>query len=701
MNHRYSHILTPVRVGDLVLKNRLINSKSIPEGWQGQDPASYMTEQTISFAAQIARNGASIVTCSPGMFRKFRGRTFFTSPFDMDDRNIQSNFRRLIERIHQYGAAANASTMCCVPNDRSISVMPDRSIVPTEYSPGPESPFNMDGTLPPEITVEEIRQFIRDFTDCAVALKDMGFDMINVYASYNASLLAKSLSPVFNQRSDSYGGSLENRARLLTELLTSVKQACGQGFPIELQLSGRENVAGGYTEEDFVSYCKLFDQAGLADIIQIRAWTGDMTHASSYNCQKDYPTNLRFAELLKKEHLHALVAPVGGFQDLDLIEGFLAEGRTDLIAMGRAFICDPEYGKKLYEGRGEDVIACLRCDKCHSGICAVNPRVGVAPSMLEEDKKTDSPKKVAVIGGGPAGLYTAAECARLGHSVTLFEQDETLGGQARHADYMPNKWCMKDYKDSLIRACQREGVDLRTGVRADRAMIEAGAFDAVVTALGSLPKTGPVEGADGKNVWKPMEVFGHEAELGKHVVVIGGAMVAVDTALYLLQNGHQVTLVTRNREVAYDNNSHSHFQFAESLHEIPGFTMITRAQTLKITGEAVTVEITTGGAPAGGPPGMPPPAPGGEMPPPEPEKKEVREIPADSVVFSAGRRPLIDESLEFAGITPKFFIVGDANMLSGDPKQRHPGETSKPLVDATPHEIRHGVLTGYAAAHAI
>jgi len=267
---------------------------------------------------------------------------------------------------------------------------------------------------------------------------------------------------------------------------------------------------------------------------------------------------------------------------------------------------------------------------------------------------------------------------------------------------MPNKWCMKDYKDSLIRACERAGVEIHTGIAADRALIEAGGFDAVVAALGSVPKAGPVDGADGANVWKPIEVFGREQELDKNVVVIGGAMIAVDTALYLCQTGHKVTLVTRNREVAYDNNSHSHFQFSQSLEEEPNLTMITRAQTLKITENAVTVEITTGGAPAGGPPGMPPPPGGfGDMPEPEPEKKEILEIPCGSVVFSAGRRPLIDESLEFAGITPKFFIVGDANMLSGDPKQRHPGEKSKPTVDATPHGIRHGVLTGYAAAHAI
>lgn len=521
--------------------------------------------------------------------------------------------------------------------------------------------------------------------------------MINVYASYNASILAKSLSPIFNQRTDEYGRSLENRARLLMELLTSVKQACGKDFPIELQLSGYENIPGGYTQEDFVRYCKLFDEAELVDIIQIRAWSGDMTHASSYNCKKDYPTNLHFAELLKQERLHALVAPVGGFQDPDLIERFLAEGRTDLVAMGRAFICDPDYGKKLYEGRGEDVIACLRCDKCHSGICAVNPAIGIQPSLLNQDTPAQSaPKKVAVIGGGPAGLKAAAECAALGHRVTLYEKESFLGGQAHHADFMPDKWCMMDYKNSLIHACQKNGVQLLTGTAATPQMILDGNYDAVIAACGSEPKTGPVPGSTLPHVWNPFPVFGHEKELGEHIVVIGGAMIAVDTALYLCHTGHKVTLVTRNREVAYDNTSHSHFQFGEALEQEPNLTMIPRAQTLNITPQAVTVEITSGGAPDFAPPGMP-----GPKEPPMPETKEIREIPCDNVVFSAGRRPLVEECMAFAGLTPKFFIVGDANMLSGDPVQRHPGGVSKPKPDTTSHGIRHGVLTACAAARMI
>lgn len=261
---------------------------------------------------------------------------------------------------------------------------------------------------------------------------------------------------------------------------------------------------------------------------------------------------------------------------------------------------------------------------------------------------------------------------------------------------MPDKWCMMDYKNSLIRACQNHGVRLLTGTEATPQLILAGNYDAVIAACGSEPKTGPVPGSTLPHVWKPFPVFGHEKELGEHVVVIGGAMIAVDTALYLCHTGHKVTLVTRNREVAYDNTSHSHFQFSESLEAEPNLTMIPRAQTLNITQQAVTVEITSGGAPDFAPPGMPAP-----KEPPMPETTEIREIPCDNVVFSAGRRPLVEECMAFAGLTPKFFIVGDANMLSGDPVQRHPGEISKPNPDSTSHGIRHGVLTACAAARMI
>ena len=691
MNHRYAHILSPVKVGNLVLKNRLINSKCIPEGIQG--PQTWPTEQTINFAASLAKNGAAIVTCAPGMFRDCDPHQMFTSDFNMEDRHVKRCFRRMIDRIHAHGSVASASTMIYVPANKAISDIYDMSVIPESVlRGGPECILGRDGKPLPGMTKDEIHDFISRFAQRCHQLQSIGFDMVNIYMSYDASILAKSLSPVFNQRKDEYGGSFENRARLTLELFREIKRVCGQDFPIEIQISGREFPEGGYTKEDFLHYCKLCE--GLVDIFQIRAWTGDMTHASHYTSPKENPTNLEYAAAFKAAGIKGLCAPVGGFQDLGLIEQFIAEGKTDLVAMARAFICDEEYGIKLLEGRGEDVVPCIHCDNCHQAYCAVNPKIGlqeVWPHMFSAPRAV---KKVAVIGGGPAGMEAAITAAQRGHQVTLFEQSDSLGGQLRHADYLPCKWSLHDFKEYLVRQLGKADVQVELGVTATPEMVAG--YDAVIAACGSEPKTGPVPGSTLPHVWNPFPVFGHEKELGEHIVVIGGAMIAVDTALYLCHTGHKVTLVTRNREVAYDNTSHSHFQFGEALEQEPNLTMIPRAQTLNITPQAVTVEITSGGAPDFAPPGMP-----GPKEPPMPETKEIREIPCDNVVFSAGRRPLVEECMAFAGLTPKFFIVGDANMLSGDPVQRHPGGVSKPKPDTTSHGIRHGVLTACAAARMI
>ena len=443
MNHRYAHILSPIKVGNLVLKNRLINSKCIPEGIQG--PQTWPTEQTINFAASLAKNGAAIVTCAPGMFRDCDPHQMFTSDFNMEDRHVKRCFRRMIDRIHAHGSVASASTMIYVPADKGISEIYDMSVIPESVlRGGPECILGRDGTPLPGMTKEEIHAFIGNFARRCQQLQAIGFDMVNIYMSYDASILAKSLSPVFNQRKDEYGGSFENRARLTLELFREIKRVCGQDFPIEIQISGREFPDGGYTKEDFVRYCKLCE--GLVDIFQIRAWTGDMTHSSHYTATKENPTNLEYAAAFKAAGIKGLCAPVGGFQDLDLIEQFIAEGKTDLVAMARAFICDEEYGVKLLEGRGEDVRPCIHCDNCHQAYCAVNPKIGLQEVWDHMFSAPRTVKKVAVIGGGPAGMEAALTAAQRGHQVTLFEQSDTLGGQLKLADFLPCKWSLHDFK---------------------------------------------------------------------------------------------------------------------------------------------------------------------------------------------------------------------------------------------------------------
>ncbi len=699
MNHRYNHILSPVKVGNLVLKNRLIASKCIPEGIQG--PQTWPTEQTINFAASLAKNGAAVVTCAPGIFRDHNPEQMFTSDFNMESRQVKRCFRRMIDRIHAHGSVASASTMLYVPADKAISDIYDMSLVPQALlDPGPECILGRDGKPLPGMTTQEIQDFIQKFARRCRELQNIGFDMVNIYMSYDMSILAKSLSPALNQRKDQYGGSFENRARLTMELFQAIKDQCGKDFPIEIQISGEEFADHGYTVDDFVKYCKLCE--GLVDIFQLRAPTGDLTHASHYTSSKEAPISLAYAEAFKKAGVKGLCAPVGGFQDLDVIEKAMAEGKMDMVAMARAFICDEEYGIKLLEERGEDVVPCIHCDNCHQAYCSVNPKIGlqeVWPNMFDAPRKV---KKVAVIGGGVAGMEAAITAAERGHQVTLFEQTDSLGGQLKHADYLPCKWSLHDLKEHLIRQVEKFGVEVKLNTAAEPAMLEG--YDAIIAAVGAKAKEAPMPVAQGVKVWTPMDVFGHEAELGEHVVVVGGAMTAVDTAFYLLDHGHKVTILTRNNEAGHDYNAHSKGAFKAVLNGRENLTVINNCTTDAVE-ENLVKYTQTFGKPQGMPMGGPdlPPMPGPMMPmndgPKEPPREEKGQVTFDSIVISAGRDALVEESYAFAGIAPEFYVAGDANLMNFETLQGGPGGGAcKADGPTTIGTIRHAMYTGYTAA---
>lgn len=630
MEHRFSGILTPLRIGDVVLKNRLLMTKAISQELQG--PESFPAEATIKFCADAAKNGAAIVTCTPGAFPEVREGPF-GSVLQTEDRRVQSYFGKMIDRIHAYGSLASASMQSFMPDRYVISDIRDRSRLPRQRPHGPPNRENPA----PEMTREQIKEFIEMFTRHCVYLKNIGFDMVNIYMSYNASMLAKTLSPVYNQREDEYGGCAENRARLTKELFSSIKQACGKNFLIEAQISGEEDNPYGYKLEDTLTY--LRECEGLIDIVQLRTGDNALVHPTSYCMRKNEPFSLGYAEAVKAAGIKVVTAPSGGFQDPDFIEKCIREGKTDMVAMARAFICDPEYGKKLIEGRGEDIVPCLRCDKCHGAVCSLNPKNGNAYAWSDMFEPEPAPKKVAVVGGGPAGMQAALVADSRGHEVTLFEKSDRLGGQMLHADYIPEKWAVRDFKDFQIRQLEKSAVKVELNTANAVEAVKSGGFDAVIAACGAEPKVGPVPGADRAEVWAPIDVFGREAELGHRVVVIGGTMVGVDTGIYLAQHGHEVTVITRNREIGHDHMAHGRDATVDFLDKLPGFSYITEAAAVLID-EAGVVYRT-------------------------PEQEELR-LPADSVVFSAGKTPRLDDCMELAGLTPFFRVVGDCNIQLND-----------------------------------
>ncbi len=621
MEHRYPHILTPLKVGRHVLKNRLLGTKSASRQLQG--PEKYPAEATVKYYEHCAKNGAALVCVAMGSYPDKDGRMSPMSLCDMSDWDVHSCYMQITDRIHAYGSLASASLQDVEPHHVSICHLSD-----AEWDAIPKTgDYSRNFENKPGISTEEIHALVAEFARQAREFKRLGFDAVTVYMSYRGCILANALSPVLNRRTDEYGGSFENRVRLPLEVFKAIKDACGKDFLIECQVSATEE-APGYDFEEFLRFAELAQE--YVDIFQIRAWEGALNHGNGYNTEEHEPYMIQFAEGMKKRGIRAVISPVGVFQNLDDIERFIAEGKCDTVSMARAFICDPEYAVKLQEGRGEDVVPCLRCNMCHGGRCRVNPRHGLEHVMDGMfPAQAAKSRKVAVVGGGPAGIIAALTAAKRGHDVTLFEKTEKLGGQLSHVDYMPFKWPLRNYRDWLLDQIGKSSVKVVLGEEATAEVLEAAGFEAVIAACGAKGvKPEAVKGAE--KAILPMDALGND-NLGKRVVVVGGGEIGFETGLALALTGRKVTVLSRRRRFPCD--MHTRKAYIDYMNSLPGFEYRTECHTTEI-GEGYAVYETKTG-------------------------ESVR-VECDDVVFAGGREGELDSAVALASAVPVSHIVGDA-----------------------------------------
>lgn len=663
--HRYAALLSPIQIGNVIMKDRICTGRCNSQELQG--PESFPAESTAKYISDLAKNGSAVITMAPGDFPECKGTTFYDCPFDITDRRVQSYLNRLVERVHAYGSLALCSIMGSMPMNKRISDTPDH----TYWHPGlpgqrqPEG-YDMDQGEP--LTKEGIQELIQMLADHCTYMKNIGFDGVNIYSGYDASILANSLSPVHNQRTDEYGGSIENRCRTTVELFKKIKEQCGQDFIIQAKISGEEGIPGGYTNEDFIEICRQWE--GLVDIYMFCTPCNSDSSGGACFVDPHNPPTLKYSEQFKAAGIRGIACPSGMFHDMDDANRFIEEGKADIIDIARPLICDPDFYKKLLKEQGEDIVPCLCCDKCHGAICSANPKMGLSHVFDGMFDATPEPKKVGIIGGGPAGMMAAITAGKRGHQVKLYEAASELGGQMIHADYLEKKWNLQKYKAWMLRTVQNTpNVEILLNTRATPEMIAAEGFDALILALGSKPNRGIIPGTEG--CYAPTDIFGKEKELGNRVVVIGGAMSAVDAALYLAESGHEVTILTRQRFAGYDYHSHGAFGFIRALASMGNPAVLNEVQVTRV--EPGKVFYTT---------------------------KDNTEafIECDDVVFSGGRSPMVEETMAFAGLTPIFRVVGDTNRQESAIYGMHEGSFKNVPVS---YDIRHATYTGYMAAYSI
>ncbi len=632
MSRQFQHLLSPIQIGSHILKSRMIAPQALPHYLQGSEP--YPSEAIIHHVSNIARNGAAIVAFGAWDDtdqRKAGGTASHFPMFDYSDPSNETYVCKLVDCIHFYDSLA------------SIYLMP---LEMPNFQPKPsmDKPFPM--WFSPVEKVSEITQtMMQDMIDLAVKkalyFQQLGFDMISLQMSYREFMhigLSKFFSPLTNDRTDEYGGDAVGRGKLALDMCRAIKTACGKDFLIDLWIAGEEE-PGGITAEDTVSFAKAAE--GIVDILQIRGGNINPVHPTGFNSCESEPITLHVAKKVKESGAKLVVAAAGGYGNPRYNERFIAEGMLDMVAIGRQFICDSNYGIKIYEDRPEDIVPCQRCAKCHVPyekgpwifVCSGNPTMGIADRLDKMVSPAVCPKKVAVVGGGIAGMEATLEASRRGHRVTLYEKSSQLGGQLLHADYPEFKWPLRNFKDYMIRQVLKANITLKLGTEATPAVIAAEGYDAVIVAIGAEPKNLNIPGADSKKVVMPIAVYGHEEELGKNIVVVGGGEIGAETGLYLAECGHHVTLLTRQDRVAPDATcTHYREMFEERWLREKNFHFFTNVQIESVTDTGVIYRDKAGA---------------------------LCELPADNVVISGGRASDTEFALSFYGSANDFFLVGD------------------------------------------
>lgn len=392
MENNYSHLLSPLRVRNQILKNRIMLTKCVSQELQG--PESFPAESTVRWITDMAKN-ASVLVIEGGFFRECDGTTAATNEYCLDDKRVLNTVARAVHRVHAEGAVLLASLHNSLPMHFRISEIRDD----TFFIPGLARFGTWDMDDKPEATVEQLHQTVDMLVHHSVFFKNMGFDGIHLYMGHGGSIFCSSLSPILNQRTDEYGGSFENRLRLCTELFTAIKRACGDDFLIATNLAGQEGLPGGYTVADYVKMCKAWE--GLVDIHQIGM--GIMDRAG-YNhlTPKAEPVTLAYAKALKSAGIQAVICPSVDFHSVDDNEYYIRSGDCDMIGLATPLICEPDYVKKLRQNKGHEIRPCIGCGKCHGAQCSVNPKHGLMYIWNTLFTAPDAKKRVAVIGGGGA-----------------------------------------------------------------------------------------------------------------------------------------------------------------------------------------------------------------------------------------------------------------------------------------------------------
>jgi len=530
--HRRWQLLSPIKIGNMEVPNRIMMSAMHlnyhRDGCFADDTLiAFYTERARGLTGLISVGGFAVEPAGAGVFKSLL-LGLWADEFLPD-------LKRLVRSMK--------------------AVNPEGKIACQLYHTGRVSPSKLTGHQPvgpsdlqsrfnPEpihvLTVDEVRELERKYVDAAVRACEAGFDCIDVFCGVG-HLLNQFISPATNTRTDEYGGSLENRARIATNITAGIRARL-PGVPVLARLAGHDLVPGGNTHHEVPQIARLLEQAGAAAFNVTGGW-----HESRIpQITGEVPTGA-YVWLAKavKSAVSVPVAAANRINDPEFAERILRDGQVDFISMGRPLLADPYLPRKLMNGEIDQINHCIACNVCLDSAWAGPARCLVNPAAGRETELGTAPpsrsQRVVVVGGGPGGMMAAKIAAARGHTVTLYEREPRLGGVAAIGDIAPGK---KEYRwlyEDLARQVRAEPrIDLKLNTEATVEQVRAAHPDAVIVATGGRPVPASLPGLDRSPipVYHAHEVLaGESGPIGDEVVIIGGGPTACETALFLRAQG--------------------------------------------------------------------------------------------------------------------------------------------------------------------
>lgn len=607
---KYPHLFSPIKINNMTVRNRIV---APPIG---------------QIFAEKALGGAGIVVAGSTLIEPGRSSVASGDEPYLFSRYSVNEAQQRIRKCHQYGAKASLELFHAGQYARV-----------RDFAVGPMSFVRDDGVEVKALDEEYMGRIADMFATAAKDAKDLGFDMVFMHFGHGW-LAPQFLSPLFNKRTDEYGGSFENRSKFPKLILEKVRAAVGMNFPVDMRISAVEHVEGSIEFEDTLRFIKLVEP--LIDTVQISAGL-DINHEGNVHMVttnfKERMPNIGYARQVK-EIVNIPVSVVGAVLSPDEAEELIASGTVDLVAFGRAFIADPDWPNKALYGQEDDIIPCIRCLMCYhistgrrNVGCSVNPRFCNESFVPKNIEPADVKKKVVVVGAGPAGILAAITASKRGHDVNLYDKRPFIGGALHWVEMEHYKDEIRRYLGYLTNQLEKSNVKVSLNTEVTPEFARELAPDALFLATGADPMIPPIKGINNTNVIGFYEAIENEETVGQNVVIIGGGTIGMELGLELAElHGKNVVVVEMSGTIVEKGNLHYKIALRQKIDVLENLVPLTNTTCEEIRENEVVVRNAD---------------------------DTTSIVPADTVIVAVGvavDQPKLDT---YYGITPDTFQIGD------------------------------------------